>query len=80
MTVRYLRNKVDGFIYEWHPILATNPKLEEVTEEEAFPERFIPPEARGRVSAIKLETSTIPEPPPIVNQELGREAGRVRRR
>jgi len=41
MTVRYLRNKKDGFIYEWHPILAANPLCEEVTEEQAFPERFM---------------------------------------
>ena len=43
MAKQYLRNKVDGFIYDWHPILAANPKCELVTEEEAFPERFIKP-------------------------------------
>lgn len=42
MEKKYLRNKADGFIYEWHPVLANNPKCEEVTEMQAFPERFKP--------------------------------------
>jgi hypothetical protein len=37
---RWLRNKVDGTIYEWDRYLAGNPKCEEVSEEEAFPDRF----------------------------------------
>jgi hypothetical protein len=80
LAMRYLRNKVDGFIYEWHPILAKNAKLEEITEQEAFPERFIPAPARGRKSAVSLTTDDVPEPPPVVNEELGREAGRTKRR
>lgn len=39
MATRYLRNIKDGTIYEWHPILAEHPLCEEVSEEEAFPER-----------------------------------------
>lgn len=41
---KYLRNKKDGFIYRWHPILAAHPLCEEVTEEQAFPARFVKPE------------------------------------
>ncbi len=80
MTARYLRHRVDGFIYDWHPILADNPRLEEVSEQEAFPERFIPANMRDRPAAVTLETADIPEPPPAVNVELGREAGRMKRR
>ena len=41
---RYLRNRNDGWIYEWDAILAANPVCEEVSEEEAYPERFVKPE------------------------------------
>jgi len=50
---RYLRNKKDGFIYEWHPILAANPLCEEVTEMQAYPERFIPPAVMEVASQAK---------------------------
>ena len=46
---RYLRNKVDGTIYGWDEYLAKNPKCEEVSEEEAFPERFITEEISARI-------------------------------
>jgi len=39
--IRWLRNKNDGEIYEWDEILAENPLTEEVTEEQAFPEKFL---------------------------------------
>ena len=39
---RWLRNKRDGTIYGWTQVLANNPLVEEVTEEVAFPEKFIP--------------------------------------
>jgi hypothetical protein len=39
---RYLKSRKDGWIFEWDPILANNPVCYEVTEEEAYPERFIP--------------------------------------
>ena len=40
--VKYLKSRKDGWIFEWDPILAKNPICYEVTEEEAYPERFIP--------------------------------------
>lgn len=77
---RYLRNKVDGFIYEWHPILAKNPKCEEVSEEEVFPERFAPPvvmeKAKRRSRKIVLETDDIPEEPVYTSPELSADASR----
>ena len=73
---RYLRNKRDGFIYDWNPILAENAICEEVTEEEAFPENFIPKAQKGRKSKIDLSTEDIPEEPAVENTELGIEASR----
>jgi len=73
---RYLRNTRDGFIYDWNPILAENALCEEVTEEEAFPERFIPKAQKGRKSKIDLSTEDIPEEPAFENTELGIEASR----
>lgn len=70
--MRYLRNKADGFIFEWGEILAQNPDVEEVTEEEAFPERFIPAAAKGRKARVSLETK-IDEPPDNTPPELSTE-------
>lgn len=50
---RWLRHKLDGTIYEWDPILGKHPKLEEVSEAEAFPERFETPEIRKRIARVK---------------------------
>lgn len=78
--MRYLRNTVDGFIYEWNEILSRHPKCEEVTEEEAYPERFAPPavieRARRRAKPLDLSTDDIPEPPVYTPPELSAEAAR----
>lgn len=74
--MRYLRNKKDGFIYEWNEILAENALCEEISEEEAIPEKFIPKKQRGRKSALKLETADIPEEPAYTPPELAEEATR----
>jgi len=73
---RFLRNKRDGFIYDWNPILAENSICEEVTEEEAFPERFIPEKQKSRKAKVSLMTEEIPETPEQVNVELGEEASK----
>jgi hypothetical protein len=69
--MKYLRHKKDGTIYDWHPILAGNPLCEEVTEMEAYPERFIPKGYKGKKSALSLETKT--EEPPKESSALDRE-------
>jgi hypothetical protein len=77
--MRYLRNKKDGFIYEWHPILARNPLCEEVSEQEAFPERFATPvveKAKRRAKRLILETDDIPEEPVYTSPELSADASR----
>jgi hypothetical protein len=75
---RYLRGKKDGFIYDYTELLAENPLVEEVTEEEAFPERFVPKKQTGRKSGLKLETPAeeIPVEPEATNEELNAEASR----
>lgn len=85
MTERYLRNKRDGFIYGWHPVLANNPLCEEVTEEEAFPERFLKPEqveqvrktrAARKTKPLDLSTDDIPESPVYNSPELEADASK----
>lgn len=77
--MQYLRNRKDGFIYEWNPILAKNPLCEEVSEEEAFPERFATTaveKAKRRTKKLALETDDIPEPPVYTSPELAADASR----
>ena len=77
--MRYLRNKVDGFIYEWNEILAKNVLCEEVTEEEAYPERFLTPsveKAKRRMKRLELSTDDIPEEPVYTSPELSADASR----
>ena len=77
--MQYLRNKKDGFIYEWHPILAKNPLCEEVSEQEAYPERFVTPvveKAKRRMRKIDLTTDDIPEEPAYSSPELSADASR----
>jgi len=75
---RYLKNINDGFIYDWNPILAENPACVEVSEEEAFPEKFIPKTQKGRKTGLKLETPAeeIPVAPAVENEELNIEASK----
>lgn len=80
---RWLRHKQHGTIYGWDPILAENPRVEEVTEQEAFPERFITPhvekqivKARGRPKKLDLTTVDIPDKPLYDNPTLRADASR----
>lgn len=74
MAVRYLRDK-SGFIYEWNEILAKNPDCEEVSEQEAYPENFIPKTQKNRKSELSLATEDIPQAPEG-NEELNQEASK----
>lgn len=80
---RYLRNRKDGFIYDWHPILAQNELCVEVTEEEAYPERFVKPEVVEKVEKVRtrrgkldLATADVAEPPAITNPDIAADASR----
>ena len=84
MSNMYLRNKKYGFIYEWSEILAKNPLCEPVTEEEAFPERFVDQKQIKRVQKKQKETNTkldlstddIPEETPYTAPEIEADASR----
>ena len=76
MTQRWLRNIKDGEIYEWDAILADNPLTEEVTEEQAFPEKHIPKKQKGRKPKVDLETKEIPEEGDSTPEDLAEEATR----
>ena len=80
-----MRNKKDGFIYGWNEILVKNPLCEPVTEEEAFPERFVKPEqvakvkktrAKTKTKALDLSTDDIEEKPQYTPPELGADASK----
>lgn len=82
---KYLRNKKDGFIYGWNEILSKNPLCEEVTEEEAFPERFIKSKqiervkqtrAKTKTKALDLSTDDIQEEPMYVAPEIEADASK----
>ena len=88
MSKMYIRVKRDGFVYDYNEILAKNPDCEVVTEEVAYPERFVPAHALERVEPVKaarkttrkaaldLTTADIPEAPPYTSPELAEEASR----
>ena len=75
-TKRWLRNIVDGEIYGWNEILAENPRTEEVTEEEAFPEKHMSKKQRGRPAKVNLKTENIPNPKGETPPELAEEASK----
>ncbi len=54
---RWLRHKKDGTIYPYNDITAKNPAVEEVPEELAFPERFMPAKQKGREAKLDLGTN-----------------------
>jgi len=82
---RWLKHRTDGTVYEWDHILDKHLKLIEVTEEEAFPEKFIPVAAIEEVakkrtrktrSPVNLHTDDIPEELVYTNLELNAEASK----
>ena len=75
-TKRWLRNKKDGEIYGWNEIIAENPNVEEVTEEEAFPEKFVPKAQKKRKPILSLKTKDVPKVPPSTKPELSEEASK----
>ena len=61
--MRYLRHKVKGTIYGCNAYLADSLNVEQVTEEQAYPERSAPKVAKGRKAKVSLMTDDIPEAP-----------------
>lgn len=86
MQKRYLKSRRDGWIFDWDAILADNPSLYEVSEQEAYPERFIPEKQveivetavkkRKRGSKLSLDTVEEVAEPDLTPIELAIEASR----
>ena len=88
MSKMYIRVRKDGFIYDYNEILAKNPECEVVSEEVAYPERFVPVAVADRIAtvqpaagrkkkaALDLSTTDIPEAPAYTSPELAAEASR----
>jgi len=53
---RWLRHKKDGTIYPYLVAMANNPAVEEVSEKEAFPERFMTKKQKTRKTKLDLST------------------------
>ena len=49
MSTMYIRVRKDGFIYDYNEILAKNIDCEVITEEIAYPERFVKTDAIAKV-------------------------------
>ena len=79
--MKYLRHIEHGEIYDWNEQLSGHPKLEEVTEKQAYPERFVtaallenaPSKKRGR-KPLQIDSPLVEEYPP--NDELNKDASR----
>lgn len=70
---RWLKNKKDGTIYGYSDLLAGNPNVYEVSEEVAFPERYIPAAQQGRTTRISLDGVTPPAEPTPSKPEIAEE-------
>ena len=49
--MRYLKHKVNGTVFEWNERLGAHRSLEEVTEEQAYPE--LPPNPELEAAATR---------------------------
>lgn len=77
---RWLKHIEDGTIYPWNPHLAGNASVEEVPEEMAFPERFLPATQKGRTAKVDLGTDEAvvegAKKPKVTKAGLAADAGR----
>jgi len=75
--MRYLRSKNNGMIFEWNERLAAHPDVIEVTEQEAYPERFAPVDLSKRAIAVDVSVpASAVTPAPQVAPELVAEASK----
>jgi hypothetical protein len=85
MANRWLKHVEDGYIFGYTEGLAAHPMLVEVTEEEAFPERFVKPalvetakkaRAARKTAEPALTTDDIPTVSAYNSPELSEDASR----
>jgi hypothetical protein len=77
----YIRVKKDGFIYEYNDILARNANCEVISEQVAYPERFMDEEVVERIKARRVSkrptldlATDIPGEPVYTNPDLSADA------
>jgi len=73
---KYLRAKTNGIIFDWNERLAANPDVEEVAEEQAYPERFAPVDLAKREPVVDLSVKVETVAPPTISPELLAEASK----
>lgn len=71
---RFLKNARDGYIHGWNQWLAQEPNMVEVTEMEAYPERFV--KGGKRKAAVDMTTEEPAEPVSETNLLTGEQAGK----
>ena len=76
VITRFLRHRTHGRIYPYHKYLAESIDFEEITPQEAYPEKHIPAKQKGRKTKLKLDTEEVPTPAEPVNEELNADASR----
>jgi hypothetical protein len=84
MSELFIRVKKDGTIYPYNEILAKNSGCEVISEEIAFPERFVKPEVIEKVTktrkkrgyGLDLTTEEVPENTGSANPDIDADASR----
>ncbi len=70
---KYIRSKVNGMIFDWNESLAKNPNAEVISENEAYPERFVPDTFKGYAPKVEIkipeEIITPPNEAPLALRE-----------
>lgn len=74
---KYMRSKLNGLVFEWNERMVNNPVVEVVSEQEAFPERFIPEAFKDVPQRVSIDIpKEVVEAPAQVAPELIAEASK----
>lgn len=75
--IKYMRSRANGVVFPWNERMAKNPNVEVISEQEAFPERFIPEAFKGIPQRVDISIpKEVVEAPPQVAPELLQEASK----
>lgn len=71
MPGRLLRQRGTGRVYTWDPYIAARDDMQEVTEEQAYPERFMPTEVERFRGRLVLDFGNLDEAEPSLEEYPG---------